>query len=183
MEKTPKGDQPEAERLVSLFIATSLDGFIASQNGGIDWLFHDQDYGYTAFYASVDTVLTGRKTFDVSLSFSKDPFKGKQTFVFTRSEKKSPLPGSEFIYSDPVEFTRKLKAEPGGKIWLLGGGQINGLLMKAGLIDEIVMSIHPVVIGRGIPLFDRETGVCGYTLAGSNVFDTGLAQFIYRKNR
>ncbi|MDH5511380.1 MAG: dihydrofolate reductase family protein [Nitrospinota bacterium] len=183
MEKAPKGSRPAAGRLVSLFIATSLDGFIASQDGGVDWLFHDQDYGYSEFYTSVDTVLLGRKTFDQSLSLAENPFNGKRAFVFTRSRRASRTPETDFIRDDPVEFTRALKTQPGGKIWLVGGAQVNGLLMKAGLIDEIIISIHPVVIGRGIPLFDQEAGAWQYSLAGSKVFDTGLAQLIYRQNR
>ncbi|MDH5478886.1 MAG: dihydrofolate reductase family protein, partial [Nitrospinota bacterium] len=126
-----------------------------------------------------DTVVTGRKTFDQSLSFSRDPFMGKQTFVFSRSEVKSVLPRTEYIRKDPVEFTRSLKAGPGRKIWLVGGAQINGLLVGAGLIDEIIMSIHPVALGRGVHLFGQEGSLCDYRLADSQVFESGLVQLSY----
>ena len=166
-------------RQVSLFTAMSLDGFIATKDGGIEWLFHDQDYGYTTFFQSVDTVLAGRLTFEQSLSLSDDPFEGKRTYVFTRSGRGGALGAVEFIRDDPAKFTQALKTTEGGKIWLVGGGQINTLLMSAGLIDEMVISVHPVVLGQGIPLFNRETGQVSYTLVEQKAFPSGLVQLKY----
>jgi len=72
-------------RKLILFIATSLDGYIAGPNGEIDWLFTDQEYGYSEFYATIDTVVMGRKTYDLSLSFGEYPYPGTQAFVFSRT--------------------------------------------------------------------------------------------------
>ncbi|MDH4185222.1 MAG: dihydrofolate reductase family protein, partial [Nitrospinota bacterium] len=81
---------------------------------------------------------------------------------------------------DPAGFTRSLKTAEGGKIWLVGGAQINGLLMRAGLVDEIVASIHPVVLGAGRPLFGMEAGERKYELVKCKTFTSGLVQLTYR---
>jgi dihydrofolate reductase len=170
-------------REVCLFSAVSLDGFIAAADGGIDWLFHDQDYGYREFYSSVDAVLVGRKTYDQALTLAQNPFEGKQAYVFTHSGGRIQTAGVEFIRDDPAAFTRAFKGTEGGRIWLVGGGEINGLLMIAGLVDQMVLSIHPIVLGAGRPLFGVEAGARKYLLEGSKTWPSGLAQLTYRLAR
>jgi dihydrofolate reductase len=89
-------------RKVKLYIASSLDSYIASNNGSIDWLFSDADYGYTKFYNSIDTILVGRKTYDQSLTFEEYPYKGNKVYVFTRKaevekKKKRPMMSSTLM--------------------------------------------------------------------------------------
>src|SRR3989344_6107538 len=164
-------------RKVILFIASSLDGFIARKDGGIDWLFSDADYGYSKFYSSIDTVITGRKTYDLTLILEKEPFKDKKIYVFTNNLKSRLLINAEVI-SDPVNFVKKLKDIKGKNIWLLGGSEIITLLMNANLVDEIILSIHPIVLGNGIPLFINIKEI-KIELVKSKKFDNGLLQLKY----
>jgi dihydrofolate reductase len=167
-------------RKVKLFIATSLDGFIADKNGGIDWLFTDQDYGYADFYASIDTTLTGYKTYEDLLGFGEFPYPGKTNYVFSRHHQKADDNPVTFISDDIAAFVQHLKQQPGQDIWLVGGGQINEVLLQAGLIEELIVSIHPTILGEGRPLFAGRTQRQDLQLMGSKTFETGLVQLIYQ---
>ncbi|MEK6902333.1 MAG: dihydrofolate reductase family protein [archaeon] len=142
-------------RKLTLFIATSLDGYIARTNGEIDWLFTDQDYGYQKFYESVSTLLVGRKTYELSLTFPEYPYAGKEVFVFTRNPRLKPDSRVQLVEKNIIQFTRELKKKRGKGIWLVGGGQIVHELHAEGLIDEYRIFIHPFTIGNGIPLFQK----------------------------
>src|SRR3989338_6215947 len=133
-------------RKIRLFIACSLDGFIARKDGSIDWLFTG-DYGYKKFYDSVDTVLMGRKTYELGLTFNEHN-KGKRAIVFTTRKNLKKFPNVEFV-SDAVPFTRKLKKGKGNSIWLVGGGEIVSVLLGNGLVDEMQIFVHPIVLGNG----------------------------------
>jgi dihydrofolate reductase len=171
-------------RKVKLFIATSLDGYIADKNGGIDWLFTDQDYGYADFYASIDTTLTGYKTYEDILGFGEVPFPGKTNYVFSRRHQHADDNPVTFISTDIAAFVQQLKQEPGQDIWLVGGGEINEVMLQAGLIDELIISIHPIILGEGRPLFAGRTERQDFTLTGTKTFETGLVQLNYLvKNR
>jgi dihydrofolate reductase len=108
-------------RQVKLFIATSPDGFIADKNGGIDWLFTDQDYGYADFYASIDTTLTGYKTYEDILGFGEFPYPGKTNYVFSRHPRQADNNPVRFISGEIAAFVQQLKQETGRDIWLVGG--------------------------------------------------------------
>lgn len=165
-------------RKIVLFIASSLDGFIAREDGGIDWLFSDADYGYTKFFKSVDTVIMGRKTYDLSLTFCAYPYKGKKGYVFTRKPARRQDKNVEFV-PDLVTLCKKLIRSPGKNIWLVGGGDIISVLMNAGLVDEIILSTHPIILGKGIPLFRDIKREINLRLVKSIKFDTGLLQAHY----
>lgn len=165
-------------RKIVLFIASSLDGFIAREDGSIDWLFSDGDYGYTKFFRSIDTVIMGRKTYDVSLAFGDYPYKGKKGYVFTRKLTKRADKNTEFV-SDPVSLCKKLKRSPGKNIWLVGGSDIISVLTNAGLVDEIILSTHPIILGKGIPLFKDIKREINLRLVKSIKFGTGLLQAYY----
>jgi dihydrofolate reductase len=167
-------------RKVKLFIATSLDGFIADKNGGIDWLFTDQDYGYADFYASVDTTLTGYKTYEDILGFGEFPYPGKTNYIFSRHHQKADDNPVTFISGDIAAFVQELKQQPGQHIWLVGGGQINEVLLQARLIDELIISIHPTILGEGRPLFAGHTERRDCKLKDSQAFETGLVQLTYQ---
>ena len=139
-------------RKIILFIACSLDGYIAGEGDGIGWLFTDADYGYSAFYNSIDAVLVGKRTYDQAKGFDEYPFKGKKCYVFTRDKSMKKDDNAEFI-GEPVAFAKKLLKLSGKNIWLVGGGEIISLFLNNSLIDEIILSIHPIILGSGIPLF------------------------------
>lgn len=166
-------------RKIKLFIAASLDGYIARKDGGIDWLFTDADYGYGEFYSGVDTVLMGRKTYEQVLGFGEFPFKGKKNFVFTRQKDRAPEKHVSFFYGDVAGFSRSLKKEEGKDIWLVGGAEIIAILNRERLIDEYIISIHPVILGSGIALFKEEGREAKLELLGSKAYSSGLVQLSY----
>ncbi|MBM3897097.1 MAG: dihydrofolate reductase [Thaumarchaeota archaeon] len=157
-------------RKVRLFIASSLDGYIAREDGAVDWLFSDADYGYSEFYDSVDTVIMGIRTYEKSLEFEKHPFKGKKVYVFSRKKG---------YVSDIVGFMKELVSSKGKGIWLVGGSEIVSIFLNKDLIDEIILSIHPVILGGGIPLFKNIEKEVWLKLENSVSFDGGLVQIHY----
>jgi dihydrofolate reductase len=171
-------------RKLHLFSATSLDGFIAGPDGDLSWLFTDQDYGYTPFFAQIDTVLTGRLSYEACLSMmSTDPFPGRQVFVFTRTPDVHAAGSSaavQWTNEDPASLVRRLKSQPGRDLWVVGGASIASGLLQAGLIDEMVVSIHPIVLGTGIPLFAPATRPVGLQFERVMSHESGLVQIFYR---
>lgn len=164
---------------IILFIASSLDGFIAKENGGIDWLFSDNDYGYKEFYNSIGSILIGAKTYRQALTFGEYPFKDKKVYVFTRQPNLQPVENELFIDGNIIEFTRKLKEKRAKNIWLVGGGEINGIMLEAGLIDEVIISVHPVVLGKGIPLFSNVNSLKKMKFVSMESYPSGLVQMKY----
>lgn len=169
-------------RKIKLFIASSLDGFIADKKGEIDWLFTDADYGYKKFFSSVDTVLMGSKTYRQSQQFEKEPFKGKKIVVFTRKKPVQEKTGAVFV-SNPVAFTKKLLKEKGKDIWLVGGGKIVSLLINAKLIDEIQLFVHPLLLGKGIPLFDKIHERTRFKTVKAKQYKSGLIELHYKTGK
>jgi len=167
-------------RKIILFIATSLDGYIARENGDIDWLFTDGDYGYKEFYDSIDITLTGNATYKQTLTFGEFPFPGKTNYIFSRHITKSKDDRVTFISGDIATFGRKLKQQTGKNIWLVGGGEINEIFHRAELIDELIISIHPIILGKGIPLFKGAANSSALTLISHNVYPSGLVQAHYK---
>jgi dihydrofolate reductase len=169
-------------RKVKLFIASSLDCYIAREDGGIDWLFTDDDYGYTKFYDSIDTIIVGRKSYDQSLTFDDYPYKGKKVYVFTRKKirKNNNEQDVEYIDTNIQDFVTSLTQSIGKDIWLIGGGEIVSVLLNAGLVDEIILSIHPIILGTGIPLLRDIQKEVNLKLENSLSFDSGLTQLYYK---
>lgn len=148
-----------AERKLVLYIATSLDGYIATEDDSLEWLFKTEgegDNGYSEFYHTVDTILLGRRTYDWIMEQEEGnfPYKNKACYVFSKS-KSGKNENVEFINQDVVEFTNKLKKLDGGNIWLVGGGNLLHAFIKERLVDEFVITIAPTLIGHGIPLFKK----------------------------
>lgn len=170
---------------VKLYIAVSLDGFIADKNGSVKWLedFPNPDlldYGYYDFYNSIDTTLMGNATYQQILGFDIPfPYSDKQNIVFTRNKTLEKDNNVRFISDDIPDFIRELKLTSGKDIWLIGGGQINTLLFNHGLIDEIIMTYIPIVLGEGIPLFGGIAKQTMLKLLETRTFSTGAISLIY----
>jgi len=137
-------------RKIKLFIA-SLDGYIATEDGSIDWLYTDSDYGYTQFYNSVDTILMGRKTYDKIIELAAEyPHKDKKNYVFSQKKSAGKRKGKEKdhnveIIADIIDFVKIQLLQSQGKIiWLMGGADIISIFLNAGMLDEIILSIHPI---------------------------------------
>lgn len=169
-------------RKVSLFIASSLDGFIARADGSVDWLFTDQDYGYGEFYDGVETLLMGRKTYDQCLSFGDYPYPGKRAYVFSSRPLSWSNDDIEAVSGDAAEFIADLRRQEGGTVWLVGGSALISTCLKHNLIDEFVVSVHPIILGHGIPLFSGSDLSHRLKLESTRAFDTGLVQLRYRSN-
>lgn len=140
---------------LKLFIAMSLDGFIADPSDSIDWLEAIEgqgDNGYQSFYNSVDTLIMGRRTYDwIKEHTDRYPYTGKISYVITSQDHDDT---QEVKFSkDPVTLIKKLKKGKGKDLWLVGGGVLVDALLKEGLVDEIILTIAPIILGSGIPLF------------------------------
>ena len=167
-------------RILILNLAVSLDGFIAGPNGEYDWCFTDADYGMTEFMESIDSLLIGRKSYEIIIKYGP-PYPGKKNFVFSRTLKNSPYENVVIVQNDPAGFADELKKQDGKNIWLFGGGDIIQELYDHDLIDEWVLSIHPVLLGKGIPLIKRENRK-NLKLKNSISWPSGLLQCTYSKN-
>ena len=145
-------------RKVVVYIASSLDGYIARENGDIDWLPEPSESGYNAFYKSVDTIIMGKTTYAQVLTFGSYPYKNKKSFVFSRTNRDND-DNVEFV-SDIAKFVDDDFPGAGKNIWLVGGSQIIASFLKQRAIDEIIITVIPVLLGKGIPLFknvEKET--------------------------
>lgn len=168
--------------------ANSLDNYIARRDGAFDWILGGEEAAafMKDFWKRIDTILMGRKTYDVSLKYSGggNPYKGMKTYVFSRTLKESQDKNIELVREDAVEFIRRLKSEPGKDICVMGGGEFARSLFEAELIDEIGFNIHPVLLGQGIPLFHEMSHQIDLELLDCRPFKNGCVLVSYRvKNR
>ena len=172
-------------RKLILYIAASLDNYIARPDGDVEWLnapdlrLPKEDYGYSDFYQTIDTTLMGHRTYQAILGFDVPfPYPEMTNYVFTRSEANSDNENVTFISGDVAAFVRTLKQKPGRDIWLIGGGQINTLLLEHGLIDRMILTLIPVLLGEGIPLFHGKPAETRFNPVSGRVFDNGVVQWI-----
>ncbi len=168
---------------ISVFIATSLDGFIARANSDLDWLPQDQseDHGYNAFFSSIDTMLMGRKTYETILGFSPFPYEGKRVVVCSRTLTAAPdhLIGKLEFRAEPLpDLVKMLKAD-GAKHIYADGGQIITALLEAGLVNRLVLTRVPVLLGSGIPLFGALSADITLQHIETKSFVNGLVQSVY----
>jgi len=154
-------------RELVLYIAMSLDGYIAKKDGGVDWLkgleeTSDGDPNFSTFYDSIDTVLMGRKTYEQivhDLSPDKWVYKGKDALVVSRGDHEDDE-DVRFVGEDYPKMIRALKEQEGKDVWLIGGSELILSAQKEHLIDRFIVTIIPSLLGQGIPLFkeiDKET--------------------------
>ena len=140
------------------YVAASLDGYIARPDGAVDWLqaieATGDDHGYEQFYQGIDGLLMGRATYDMVRSFgSAWPYSGKPCRVLTRHPHEQLPEGVSMHHCTPVEALTELAEQGHQRIWLVGGGSLAGNCFAAGLLDELVVSVVPYLLGAGIPMF------------------------------
>lgn len=170
----------------SVFIATSLDGFIAREDGGLDFLSlverAGEDYGYADFFATVDALLIGRKTYETALGFPEWPYAGKRCFVLSHKDTVSQH-GEQFFSGEPEALLDQLALSGAQRLYVDGGAVIREFL-RGDLLDDLTLSIVPVLLGKGISLFGPELKEEQLTLVSSKAFESGLVQLHYvRKGR
>jgi dihydrofolate reductase len=167
---------------IVLYIASSLDEFIARRNGDISWLdefnVEGEDYGYSEFLNGVDIIVMGSKTYEQVLSFSKWPYEGFKVYVLTR-RKLDCVDGAEIYSGDLDLFVQKIKQESRKNIWLVGGATVAQNFLRQRYIDEIVLSIIPIILGDGISLFKNEAGEIHLALLRSKSYSNGVVQLHY----
>ncbi|MGJ5631641.1 dihydrofolate reductase family protein [Nostoc sp. CALU 1950] len=172
---------------VTLYIAASLDGYIARSDGGIDWLsildIEGEDYGYTAFYESIDAIVMGSKTYEVGLGFDKWPYPDKKSFVFTQRHLKSDREDVVFVSDTIQQALANIEAQGLENIWLVGGGALINSFLQHNLIDEYIISIIPTILGGGIQLFPPPTPEEKLELIHSKQYPSGLLQAHYKPIR
>lgn len=149
----------EGERKIVCYIATSLDGYIATEDDSLEWLFQvegEGDAGYTEFMETIDAVVMGRRTYDwvMEAENGEYPYQGLASYVFSSATDKEE-PFVTFTNQNIASFAADLKAQPGKNIWVIGGSKLLDGFVKEDLIDEWVISIAPTLIGKGIPLFQK----------------------------
>lgn len=172
-------------RKIILYIASSLDGKIADLNGNIGWLESipnpdKLDYGYHAFYDSIDATLMGNKTYRQVLGFDTEyPYKGKNNYVITRNKSLTKDDHVTYVSENAVRFINQLKTQPGKDIWCVGGGQLNAILLDNGLLDEIRVFIMPIILGAGIPFTSRLNSFVDLELIESNKYSSGVMEMRY----
>lgn len=166
-------------RKVILNLAVSLDGYIAGPNGEYDWCFTDQDYGIKEFTQTIDATLMGRKTYEVLIKEGQETFMGMKNYVFSKSLKQKDYPGITVISDHAESFIRDLKKTSGKNLWLFGGGELIQFLLEINLVDELMLSIHPILLGSGIPLFHQSSERTSLKLIESKAYESGLIQLNY----
>ncbi|GKV64345.1 MULTISPECIES: dihydrofolate reductase family protein [unclassified Sporosarcina] len=163
------------QRKLVLFIAQSLDGYIATKDDSLDWLFKvegEGDNGYSKFFKTVDTVLMGKRTYDWVMEQEKGqfPYSNKDSYVFSRSSITNTKDVT-FVNGDIVDFTNNLKKEDGKDIWIVGGGDILYTFIKEKLVDDLIVTVAPIIIGEGIPLFKAGDYQLDLSLRGTRTFN------------
>ena len=171
-------------RTVTYGAACSLDGFITAADGALDWLHFSREVKdfMASYWQSVDTMLVGRKTYEVMQSMGPaggGDTGGITTYVFSRTLP-SVTPGAHLVADDAGEFVRALKTKPGKGICLMGGGELAQSLFAAGVIDEVGLNVHPVLLGAGVPFFRDPGRRIPLALAESRVIDGGCVLSTYR---
>lgn len=172
-------------RKIIVNLATSADGYIARPDGDIDWLTSRPKpkgfYGMGTFMKSIDTMLIGRKTYEVSLTLGGKFDSTSRTFVFSRHAPPANAPrGVEFVSGAIGPFVSRLREQPGKDIWLMGGGELIASFLDEQAIDEFVLSVVPVFIGDGIPLIARRHRHVPLDLLSTERFEDGVVQLRYR---
>ena len=172
-------------RKVIVHIATSADGYIARSDGDLEWLTSRPApkgfYGINAFMKSVDTTVLGRRTYEVSLRMGAKFDSRTRNLVCSRHPRPADATSEvEFVNDAIGPLVRRLRAQPGKDIWLMGGGEIIASFLDAQAIDEFAVSVVPVFIGDGIPLIARRHRHVPLELSSVDRFEDGVVQLHYR---
>jgi len=166
-------------RKLILGLAVSLDGFIEGPNGEYDWCFTDQDYGMSEFYKRIDAVFMGRKSYELTQTMEGGAGIPKmKTYVFSNTLKSVPN-DMVLVSGDIVKQVHDIKQSPGKDIWMFGGASLTASMMNAGLIDEVSLAVHPILLGKGKPLFSGISERIHLKLTDQKTYATGLVILNY----
>ncbi|MDF1754462.1 MAG: dihydrofolate reductase family protein [Verrucomicrobiales bacterium] len=169
------------KRKIILNLCTTLDSYIEGPNGEYDWCFTDQDYGMTEFLSRVDTIFFGRKSYEQLKSSAPDAFADKRAIVFSRTLKDGEN-GLKVIGEDLEKEVSELLIQPGKDIWLFGGASLVSTLLKMKVVDELMIAVHPLILGKGKPLFTGVDERIHLKLTDTKTYSSGLVQMFYEVN-
>ncbi|MBI2518185.1 MAG: dihydrofolate reductase [Opitutae bacterium] len=169
-------------RKLVYYVASSLDGYIARRDGSVDWLptpSAKEDYGYAKFLERIDALIIGRKTYEQMLTFGAWPYGERKCYVLSRRWAGQRDVQAEFVGGNIATLLRRIKRQPGRDIWLMGGGESAHAFFEAGLVDEIVLTVIPTLLGEGLSLFLPQRAGARLVLRESQAFADGLVQLRY----
>lgn len=176
-----------------LDLAVTLDGFIEGPNGEIDWCIMDDDMDFDGFLSTIDTIFYGRVSYDTWGNFQPQAnaseaelrlwqgVHSKKKYVFSSQHRQDGK--ATFISTNIVNEVSAIKNENGKDIWLYGGASLIKTFIQAGLIDIYRISVHPVALGGGKPLFEDLKGRLNLNLIKTNTFKSGVVQLIYETKK
>lgn len=176
-------------RKIKLYIAASIDGYIADIDGGLDWLSAypittELNYGYDEFFNSIDCVIMGGRTYRDILNMDVIyPYKDKISYIITRNKMNNSKESIHFLSDNIIEAISEIKKQKGKDIWLVGGGEIIAMLLNNDLIDEMIITIIPMMLGAGIPLFPNTTKESAWKLHNTHSYTNNVLQVEYHRNR
>jgi len=182
------------KRKIILDLAVTLDGFIEGKNGEVDWCIMDAEMGFTNFLNQIDTIFYGRKSYDLWGQYTPESeqtdtekelwglYHSKGKYVFSMTQQGTDNKAI-FINDNILEEVNKLKNKPGKDIWLYGGASLITTFINLGLVDEFRLSVHPVILGEGKPLFIDIKQRLNLTMVNTRTFSSGVVQLIYHKIR
>lgn len=171
-----------------LYTAATLDSMLARENGEIDFLQKyegdtTEDYGYNSLLNRIEANVMGNKTYKQLLTLSPEfPYKNLKNFVFSKTPQTDNTDYLQFITQPPEQFVYDLKQQTSKDIWLMGGGQINSIMLNAGLIDKIILTLVPIYLGKGIPLFTTDISETKFSISSAKPFASGLLQLELENN-
>ena len=167
----------------SVFVATSLDGYLERPDGTFDFLSvverEGEDYGFAEFFATIDALVIGRNTYETALAFPEWPYAGKRCFVLTHRETPS-VHGEQFFAGEPEALLEQLALAGAQRLYVDGGAVIRAFL-AASLLDDLTLSVVPMLLGRGISLFGEEVPEQRLTLESCRAYESGLVQLRYAR--
>lgn len=164
-------------RKIILGVAVSLDGLIEGPHGEYDWCFTDQDYGMKEFLKRIDTIFYGRKSYEMA---GGNIFPDKHAYIFSNTIKSSRKDAT-VISGDILKQVVSFKKQKGNDIWLFGGAVLTTSLLNADLVDELWLSVHPIILGAGKPLFQHVDVRKVFRLVEAKTYETGLVSLRYCK--
>jgi dihydrofolate reductase len=170
-------------RKVILALGLTIDGCIARRDGSVDFLFMPKDYSMAPLFSRIDTVVMGRKTYEVGKAMGGD-FGGKLVYyVMSRSLPPGKREGVIFTGDSPSDLIPRLRKEEGKDLWLMGGGELARDFLTADFIDEIQLGVIPVLLGDGIPAFPAGFPQRNFSLRESKTYSRGLLSLKYERRR
>ena len=167
-------------RRVRYRVAASLDGYIAGPSGEIDWIVQDPSVDFDAVYSGFDTVLLGRRTYELTRQPGAPPWPpGWHLYVFSRTLNPAEHPAVTVVRTDVGSTVAALRAQPGRDIWLFGGGRLFSSLLAVGLVDRVEVALMPVLLGHGIPLLGSEAPRTQLALTRLESSNGGIVNLVY----